>query len=199
MGTRSKRSERCEVCLMHTAHCLCSELPSLDLLTRVVVIMHHREWLKPTSTARLYTLSAPNSEIRIRGDKDIPFHTDGIVTEDRRCLYLFPSGDARVLSTEMVDEDPRPISLIVPDGSWRQASKIGQREPAFIHLPRVVLPDMGPSRYRLRSEPKVGGLSTFEAIARALRILEGEETYQALDSLFTKMVERTLATRGTIR
>ena len=183
---------------MHIELCLCNELPKLNLKTRVTVIMHHREWQKPTSTARLFTLCVDNSEIRIRGDKDIPFHTDGIVTEDHRCLYLFPSDDARVLSKEMASEDSRPIHLIVPDGSWRQASKIGQREAAFVNLPRVILPNMGPSRYRLRSEPKAGGLSTFEAMARAMRILEGEEAYQALDGLFTKMVERTLATRGTI-
>ncbi len=71
-----------------------------------------------------------------------------------------------------------------------------QREPVLKGLTKVILPDMGPTRYRLRNEPKAGGLATFEAIARALRILEGEKVYQALDVLFTAMVERTLATRG---
>lgn len=183
---------------MHTAHCLCSEIPRLDLSTRVVVIMHHREWLKPTSTARLFGLTTENSEIRIRGDKDISFTTDGIVTAERRALYLFPSENARVLGAELLAEDPRPITLIVPDGSWRQASKMAIREEALVPLEKVALPDMGPTRYRLRSEPKVGGLSTFEAIARALRLIEGEEVYQSLDELFTKMVERTLTTRGTL-
>ena len=97
---------------------------------------------------------------------------------------------------ELVAESPEPITLVVPDGSWRQAAKSTQREPALKSLPRVTLPDMGPTRYRLRHEPKSGGLGTFEAIARALRIIEGEEVYAALDKLFTTMVERTLATRG---
>ena len=53
---------------------------------------------------------------------------------------------------------------------------------------------MGPTQYRLRHEPKAGGLGTFEAMARALRILEGEEVYLKLEALFQTMVDRTLAT-----
>ena len=104
----------------------------------------------------------------------------------------------KALPLELIAESPEPITLVVPDGSWRQAAKSTQREPTLKSLPRVTLPDMGPTRYRLRHEPKSGGLGTFEAIARALRIIEGEEVYAALDQLFTTMVERTLATRGQL-
>ena len=196
MGTRSKRSERCPACRMHSQDCLCALIPRLDLKTRIVVVMHHREWSKPTATAPLFSLTAPSCEIRLRGRKDQPFSADGIVTPERRTLLLYPSEDAQLLTQDLVDQDPRPITLVVPDGSWRQAAKSTQREPVLQTLPRVTLPDMGPTRYRLRNEPKPGGLGTFEAIARALRIVEGEEVYQALNNLFTAMVERTLATRG---
>jgi DTW domain-containing protein YfiP len=111
-------------------------------------------------------------------------------------MLMFPREDAKELTQELILTDPRPITLVVPDGNWRQAAKMAQREPAFRELERVILPDMGPSRYRLRNEPKPGGLATFEAIARALRLIEGEEIYEQLDALFTKMVERTLITRG---
>jgi len=196
MGTRSKRSERCPACRMHVSDCICALVPTLALKTRVVVVMHHREWSKPTATAPLFTLTAPNAEIRLRGRKDEPFSADGIVTPNRRALLLYPSDEAQILTPELVAESPEPITLVVPDGSWRQAAKSTQREPTLKSLPRVTLPDMGPTRYRLRHEPKSGGLGTFEAIARALRIIEGEEVYAALDQLFTTMVERTLATRG---
>ena len=158
--------------------------------------MHHREWSKPTASAALFTQASPASEIRLRGRKDAPFDATGIVTAKRRTLLLYPSDDAQVLSSAFLAQDPRPITLVVPDGSWRQAAKSTVREPVLQELPRVILPDMGPTRYRLRHEPKAGGLGTFEAIARALRIIEGEEVYQALEKLFNTMVERTLATRG---
>jgi DTW domain-containing protein YfiP len=181
---------------MHTKECLCALIPRLEFKTRIVVVMHYREWSKTTATAPLFALAAPSCEIRLRGRKEAPFDAEGIILPERRTLLLYPSEDAEELSPSLIAEDPRPITLVVPDGSWRQASKIAQREPTLQNLSQVVLPDMGPSRYRLRNEPKEGGLSTFEAMARALRVLEGEAIYQRLDTLFTTMVERTLSTRG---
>ena len=198
MGTRSKRTMRCAACRMHKKDCLCALVPRLQLNTRVVVIMHCREWKRPTASAPLFTLAAANAEIRLRGRKDIPFDDKGIVVPERRTWLLYPGESATVLSPDLVQEDPRPVTLVVPDGSWRQASKVGQREPSLAGVSQIVLPDMGPSSYRLRNEPKEGGLSTFEAIARALRILEGEAVYEALDALFGTMVERTLATRRQV-
>ena len=148
------------------------------------------------SDAPLFALTNDRCEIRIRGRKDAPFNPDGIIEEGRRTMLMFPRDDAAVLTKELIAKDPRPITLVVPDGNWRQASKMAQREPSFARMEHVILPDMGPSRYRLRNEPKPGGLATFEAISRALRLIEGEEVYQQLDALFTAMVERTLLTRG---
>ena len=196
MGTRSKRAERCNTCRMHVAQCICELIPELDLETKVIVVMHHREWKKSTASAALFGLCDPNAEIRIRGHRDARFDDTGIVTTERQTLLLYPSEDAELLTPELVARDPRPVTLVVPDGSWRQAAKATQREPVLKTLPRVTLPDMGPTRYRLRFEPKEGGLGTFEAIARALRILEGESVYAQLSALFDEMVERTLATRG---
>lgn len=181
---------------MHIHDCICDLIPRLSLQTRVVVVMHYREWSKPTASAPLIALADPRTEIRLRGEKDVPFDANGLVLESHQTLLLYPSDDAVVLSPEVVARDPRPVTLVVPDGTWGQASRMVKREPALQDLARVVLPDMGPSRYRLRHEPKHGGLGTFEAIARALRILEGEETYQRLNVPFEAMVERTLATRG---
>ena len=142
-------------------------------------------------------LATPQCEIRLRGQKDSPFNTAGIVTPNRKTYVLYPSDDAKVLTTELVRAESGPITLVVPDGNWRQAAKSVQREPILKNVPRVTLPDMGPTRYRLRHEPKAGGLGTFEAMARALRILEGEEVYLKLEALFQTMVDRTLALGGS--
>ena len=89
-----------------------------------------------------------------------------------------------------------PYTLIVPDGSWRQASKMGQREEALRHVQRVKLAAGAPSRYRLRRETKPEGLATLEAIARALGVLESHAVEDALLAVFDLMVERTLRSRG---
>jgi DTW domain-containing protein YfiP len=86
--------------------------------------------------------------------------------------------------------------MIVPDGSWRQASKARRRIPGLDAAECVTLPPGPPTRYRLRREPKDGGLATFEAIARVLGILESAAVQAELEAFFERMVETTLATRG---
>jgi len=181
---------------MHVQRCICDLIPSLSIETRVVVVMHKREWAKTTATAHLAALAIPGCEIRLRGRPEEPLAIDDLLAGDRRPLLLFPSEDATPLSRTLVAADPRPITLVVPDGSWRQSAKATRREPALRALPVVSLPEEAPSRYRLRREPRRAGLATFEAISRALGILEGPEVRRRLDAFFEAMVARTLASRG---
>ena len=87
---------------------------------------------------------------------------------------------------------------MVPDGTWRQASKVRQRVPGLRDVPCVSLPPDEPSIYRLRAEAHGHGLATIEAIARALGILEGLHVRHALEQVFRAMVERTLWSRGEL-
>jgi DTW domain-containing protein YfiP len=84
----------------------------------------------------------------------------------------------------------------VPDGNWRQTSKMRRRDPIMADLPCVRLPPGPPSAYRVRKETKAEGLATIEAIARTLGILEGPTVQKALEDLLDLMVTRTLASRG---
>ena len=88
--------------------------------------------------------------------------------------------------------------LVVPDGTWRQASKVRNRVPGLKELPCVSLPPDVPSIYRLRAEAHEHGLATMEAIARAMGILEGAHVRVALEHVFRAMVERTLWARGEV-
>ena len=83
---------------------------------------------------------------------------------------LYPSEHARLLTHADARDD---LVLVVPDGTWTQAGRIARRDPAAIGAEHVKLPDRGPSRYALRSTDRPGAVSTIEAIAHALAILEG--------------------------
>lgn len=125
--------------------------------------------------------------------------TEGLVTPERQSLLLYPSEQAVELTPALVAGLGRPVNLIVPDGSWRQARKVATREPALHGVAQVKLPPGPPSRYRLRKEPNERSVSTFEAIARALGILEGPQVQARLEDLFEMRVERTLWARGLLK
>ncbi len=181
---------------MHLRLCLCSDLQPLALATRVVVVSSTREVPQPTNTGRLVPLTLVGGEVRVRSE------TPALSAQDftdpaRRTLLLFPAPHSRVLSRD--EACGRPVTLVVPDGTWRQARKMTAREPALAGLERVHLPDGPPSRYRLRFHPDARCLATFEAVARALGILEGREVQAHLEHAFALLVERTLWSRGRLR
>jgi DTW domain-containing protein YfiP len=91
------------------------------------------------------------------------------------------------------------MTLVVPDGTWNQAKKVPYRESGVAGIPNVKLAAGAPSSYRLRHSPHVQNLSTLEAIARALGVIEGREVQVSLENLFLKMVERRLWSMGQLR
>jgi len=180
---------------MHVGLCFCASIPRLRTRTRVVLVMHRFEDRKPTNTGRLATECLENSETVIRGDDsgapaEVRFH------ETARPVLLYPSRDARPLE-EFRDADA-PLTLVVPDGNWRQASKVKKRVRGLSEIPCAALPSGPPSAYRLRTAHLESGLSTIEAIARALGLLEGPDVQLALETVFHTMVERTLWARGAL-
>jgi DTW domain-containing protein len=159
--------------------------------------MHRIETSKSTNTGRLATACLANSEIIVRGHKGEPSESLAL-SEAVQPLLLFPFEDARPLADAARVLDGRPVVLIVPDGTWRQASKVRRRVPGLGDVPCVSVSGDARLPHRLRAEAHEHGLSTLEAIARAMAILEGEEVQRTLESVFRSMVERTLWTRGEV-
>jgi len=197
MSRRNNASLRCARCRMHQSLCVCALIPTLKTRTRVLLVIHRAEDRKPTNTGRLATECLVNSEVVVRGRRE----TESAplpIAEGTQPVLLYPAEDAVPLTELRFD---RPVTLIVPDGNWRQASKVRNRVPGMREVPCATLPPrpLEPSVYRLRVEAHDHGLATIEAIARALGILDGDAIEQALMLPFRAMVERTLWARGDLR
>jgi DTW domain-containing protein len=181
---------------MHAAACVCEHIVPLRLATRVVLIMHYKELPKTTATGPLALAALDNSELHVHGLRDQPVELDHLQDEARRVLVLFPQEGACTLSESFRNEDPRPVTLVVPDGSWRQASRIPRRIAALARAQPVTLPSGPTTRWGLRKETHPSGLATFEAIARALGYLESDAVRLELEALFERMVTATYENRG---
>lgn len=196
MSRRANTDLRCLRCRMLGGLCVCPLMPAPRLVTRtrLVLIIHRDEVKKPTNTGRLAVACLANSETVVRGHEQSP--SAPLVLAGTRPVLLFPADDAVPLA-ELVSS-PEPVTLIVPDGTWRQAQRVRTRVPGLASVPCAVLPRGPPSRYRLRSESRPGGLATVEAIARAFGLLESPEVEAAIERVFRAMVERTLWSRGSL-
>lgn len=187
---------------MYATLCICPLIPTLAARSRLVLLVHYREARKPTNTGQLAARCLPGSHVAIVGDRDRPLALP-LIPAGERAVLLYPADDAVPLG-EVARDAARTgerITVVVPDGNWRQAAKMSRRVPGLDALPRVTLEDPTPTAYQLRSEPQAGGLATLEAIARAWRILEGDAgpaIEAAMLAVFRVMVTRTLWLRGAL-
>jgi DTW domain-containing protein YfiP len=180
---------------MHQSLCVCALIPRLETRTRLVLVIHRTEERKPTNTGVLAAECLVNSEVIVRGHAAQPSQ-ELTLQEGMQPVLLFPHEDA----VNIVDfmKPTLPVTLIVPDGTWRQASKVRNRVPGLLGIPCVSLGPGEPSIYRLRAEAHAHGLATIEAIARAFGVLEGPHVRKAMEYVFRSMVERTLWARGGV-
>jgi DTW domain-containing protein YfiP len=158
-------------------------------------VLHQIEASKPTNTGRLVSKMLRGSSCRIRGERGVQMDTSDFREPSRRTLVLFPSPEAQVLSSDYLAPDDRPIRLIVPDATWKQASRLS-RKPELAHAVHVTLGAVKASTYRLRRHARAEALSTYEAVTEALCIIEGEHVRQPLENVFRVFVDRTLWSRG---
>jgi DTW domain-containing protein YfiP len=181
---------------MHLHLCICESIPCYTLNTRLVLVMHRREQKKVTATGPLAIEILSNSELRIHGHQDQPLDFSDLAVAGRRILLLYPGDEAPVLSRSFLERDDRPVTLVVPDGNWRQAARMGKRLPGLENSEMVRLPEGPPTGWGIRRENHAEGLATFEAIARAFGILESPAVQSGMEDIFNLMVERTLSARG---
>ncbi|XXF80353.1 DTW domain-containing protein [Myxococcaceae bacterium GXIMD 01537] len=181
---------RCPRCYLPTALCLCAEVTPVPTRTEFVVIRHSKEKEKSTNTVRMAALALPRCRVLTYGALDEPFDSSGLDGPDT--WVLFPG------TSQPAPDAPPPRRLVVVDGSWAQARRMVQRIPELRRLPGLALPPPPPNTRRLRRPPHPEGMSTLEAMAGALALLEGEEAARPLYALHELMVDRVLESRGRL-
>ncbi|MFZ4713159.1 MAG: tRNA-uridine aminocarboxypropyltransferase [Bacteriovoracaceae bacterium] len=186
----------CSGCALHINRCICEFIPQLNLRTRVSLIVHAKELKRTTNTGTLAIKSLVNSELKVRGLEKTPLDLSTILGVDYRPLLFYPSDDALELTSELIQESPLPIQLIVPDGNWRQASKVHYRHPELKDVKRVMISKPNLETHQLRAEHTEHGMATLQAIALALGIIEGELIEEKLMNLYQKKLEMTLLGRA---
>lgn len=190
---------RCPRCRLHTDLCACDLLVPLPVSTKLLVVAHRAEVRKPTNTGRLAVACVQGATLCLRGREDVA--NDPVVWDaDSTPLFLFPSSDAIPLGDWVAaQEGPRQVTLIVPDGTWRQAKRMRRRVPGLDTVqPVKLVADGAGSAYRLRRARREDRLATLEAVARALGVLEDAAVEERLMHVFRTVVDRALWSNGRL-
>jgi DTW domain-containing protein YfiP len=177
-------SRRCPGCFFPPALCLCAEAPRVENRTRVFLLRHAQERVRTTNSGRWAALSLSRCEIVDHAVPGAPLDFSRIPVEGAAVLFPSPVGGI---------PSPPPGTLVVLDATWAQARRMLQRIPALRTLPRLSLP--GQAGERLREPTVKEGMSTIEAVARALDLLGDADAARALERTWALAVERGLSLR----
>ena len=189
----SLKSSRCQRCSQRIDDCLCRQLLQIHQKTDLNIVMHHREAVITSNTARLAKLTFNNVHIHLRGVPNMKIDWEKIICKQTQPLYLYPDENAIELG-RIKDFFPQAekFNLIIPDGSWRQTKKFQKRELPLQTIPTVKLPQNLKGNYLLRKSRFENYLSTFEAIAYALDYLENSAISEIALKNFHLFVQKHL-------
>lgn len=196
--TTPPRRQRCTRCQRPVSHCLCQHIHPVSHQTAVLILQHPDEQHHPLNTARLAALGLEQTEIRVgNAFEDLSQR----LAQARAPWLLFPGPQAMALppaGSYPTVPAMKPDLLVVPDGTWRQATRLVRAHALLENLPRLVLPDGPASRYRLRRAARPGAVSTLEAIVRTLEAFEPDVDFQPVLDLFDVMIEQQIKTMGEV-
>lgn len=182
---RIKDSDRCERCMIKKMWCYCDQLTKLSGRHNVSVVMHYRELFLTSNTAHLIDKTLEKGKVFVRNKESVIENFDELKAISLPTYILFP--DEKAIDIESLDPN-ESINLIVPDGTWTQARKMCKRDSFLKEIKTVSIAPDKKSRYYLRKQGREHGVCTFEAIAYALKHLEGEDTFEGLMKQFELMM-----------
>ncbi|KAH7511847.1 tRNA-uridine aminocarboxypropyltransferase A [Ziziphus jujuba] len=193
----------CGNCSRPSPVCLCESLPAQPIPTKThVVILHHpHEAQHKLSTTPVLTKCLLNSTTIV--SRRLRPGLSPLLDQSPPAIYLFPpthSSPAVNLSCLQVQDPEKPLVLVVFDGTWKHAKEMVSASEEFLSkfAKRVCLDfdetvsggSIYDSELILRKEPFGGCVSTMEAVARALRVMEpnGLEIERKLVQVLRDMV-----------
>ncbi len=169
--------------------CICADLATVDNRVFILILQHPQERREVLGSGQLARLQLRRAQLEIGLSWPGLGQILGRNAEPARWASLF-LGTAKDFPTRsdrplvLLDRAGKPLSqqddalaslegLVLLDGTWAQAKTLWWRNPWLLKTRRLVLRPSAPSLYgRLRREPRREALSTLEAAAFALGVLE---------------------------
>ncbi len=189
----------CTVCRLQEWVCVCAYAPRVTTRTPLVLIVHIHDLGRTSNTVRLLALAIRNAKLLCHGAFPAPADPAPHVPAGATPVVLFPGCGAKPLTSELIADLPSPPVLVVPDGNWKQASRMVKRLPLLAGAVKVSLPDRAFEGPALRRNRSGHHMSTYEAVVQTLAVLEGEEVAAPLLDFYRRATDRMLFSRGKIR
>lgn len=187
--------EICVTCRRPKASCICPSSPAMPSRTKIVLLMHPKEWRRERcGTGRMTCLNIADAEIipgvafdahpRVRELIDDPANYPVLMYPGEGSLDLSEPGSGAALAAA---SSGRRITAFLVDATWPCSKSVLRQSPRLMSLPRLMFTPSAPSRWLIKRQPGPLCLSTLETVHELLCALEtaGLEVYPDKTRLLT--------------
>ena len=182
------RTPRCPRCRFLPRWCICAGWRTVETPLAVDVLMHHREFERPTSTGHLVHRVVAGSRLHLHRQEGPP-PRETVARPGRELWILHPRGEA-----VPANADPAQLQVLLLDGSWSEAARMATHVTGWGRL--ICLSEAGVSRNSLRRQEQSGKYATVESLIFLLAALGLTEAGAQLRLQFELHVYAGLRTRG---
>ncbi len=197
---RGASVRRCSVCLLAESVCICPWAAPRQSAVDFILLLHHDEVFKPTNTGRLIADIFPANVTAFEWSRtEPPAPLLALLADPNRYpVIVFPADatSGRTVHTTAPPLDGKRLTLVLLDGTWRQASRMFRSSAWLAGLPALTFATNQEGRYAVRQKIRDGQLATAEAAAELLRLCGEEENGQALEDYFLIFNEHYVSTRS---
>ena len=181
----------CNHCNFALNTCICSATTNINNKVTVIILQHPSEEKIAKNTAKLLNLCLTDCQI-IKGENNDDFAILKTLPISSTVL-LYPNENAINLDDSVEQLSIKNIThLIVVDGTWKKAYKILQLTTLLNQFKTVSFKQLPKNRYAIRKAPRADSLSTLEAVAHSLFLIEQlnpAPLYNVLDELIQKQTQ----------
>jgi DTW domain-containing protein YfiP len=201
-------NQDCQQCGRSARYCVCAFATKIDTRIQILVLQHPQEPGVAIGTAPIIDACFSNARVvtglswsnikRILGE-DVTYQEWGVLyLGSIRTEALHPPGLYSVTDKGVVKPNQKALlsklkGIIILDGTWSQAKTLWWRNAWLLKLQRLVVCSEARSVYdAIRKEPRKGCLSSIEALAESLDILERSDGYiqEAIQKPLGELVAR---------
>ena len=190
---RGSHTRRCECCLQAQTYCISPWQLRLNTAVNFILLMHPKEPYKSSNTGRLIAELFPqNTQALIWSRTDMPMDFIEQTQREPNLALLYPAGESdKTVNIAALD---RPLSVILLDGTWKQAARMARLSPYLQQLPKINL-EIPEEHDYLRTSQTPQQASTAHAAAELLHQLGENDNSAALKHYVTLLNEHTRAAR----
>lgn len=197
----------CQRCNRPEKVCLCASISKQSNTRTLIIFQHDDEQKKPLSTVPLIQHGLSGVEVLngLRFDREKCF---SLLAKHGACspLLLYPESlsddeehlvlDLSDLASPLLKSLQQYDSLVILDGTWRNTRELVLVNTWLQSLPTLALLNAGKSRYRIRKSTHEFSLSTIEAVAKVLPLLDENIDSETLLKPFEKMIDQQIQYMG---